>query len=49
MAAEDTKPDTLTLLCPECRELLEVSDPHTILLAHHLDNFCPETEGLLHP
>jgi len=44
----DTKPDTTTILCPECRELIEVSDVHALLLAQHLDRYCPETEGVLH-
>jgi uncharacterized protein YbaR (Trm112 family) len=44
--SDDT--ETTTLLCPECRELLEIADARAVMLAHHLDNFCPETEGVLH-
>jgi hypothetical protein len=45
--SEDTE-TTTEFICPVCHELLEVADARAALLAHHLDNFCPETEGVLH-
>lgn len=52
---EDPTPDTraksqvMPVLCPECSEMLvEAHDPRAILLAAHLAQFCPATEGVLH-
>ncbi len=46
---EDTKHDSaLAIPCPCCGELIEVADAYALLLAHHVDNFCPASEGLLH-
>lgn len=40
--------EKLTLVCPECGELMEVSDPRAVLLSEHLANFCPSTAGIVH-
>lgn len=49
MTESDATKTEVTLLCPECRDLIEVADPRAVLLAAHLDNHCPETAGILHP
>jgi hypothetical protein len=41
--------DEVTFLCPQCDQTTTILNPRALFLAHHLDNFCPETEGLLHP
>jgi hypothetical protein len=48
MEESETKPDTLTVMCPSCSNLYEVPDPRAILLALHLSNHCDETQGLTH-
>jgi hypothetical protein len=47
-SAADRKPDTIVFVCPECHEDHEIANPRALLLAQHLDRYCPETEGVLH-
>jgi hypothetical protein len=34
------RPDALTVLCPECGEVIEVKDPAALVRALHLLNEC---------
>jgi hypothetical protein len=41
------QPQPITVMCPECRELIEVKDPEGLIRALHLQNECA-VSGLLH-
>lgn len=43
----EEKPDTLTALCPECGEIIEVADPRTLLITLHQVNACSEVRSLV--
>lgn len=36
----------ITIICPECGDLLEVHDPRSLILTLHQRNECPQTSGL---
>jgi len=38
---------TLTVMCPHCRDLIEVADPASLILALHIANVCPEVEQIV--
>lgn len=46
--AEDVQGESLAIVCPECREVIQIVNPRAVLLAAHLGAYCPETEGVLH-
>lgn len=45
----EAKATEVKLLCLSCGDILEIADPHALLLAAHLDNHCTGTADILHP